>query len=133
MRERKARADVLRWQSWELAHFNKALGVLSFETVAKPGFLDMQPDAELVKWSQRELARFAPILDRALEGRDYLVGNDITLADYSVAHLESFRDAAPFDWTPYDNINAYFARMRAAPHWASTAPSSPQAIGRRPG
>lgn len=131
-RDRKARADVLRWQSWELAHFNKALGVLSFETVAKPGFLDMQPDAELVKWSQRELARFAPILDRALEGRDYLVGNDITLADYSVAHLESFQDATPFDWTPYDNINAYFARMRTAPHWASTAPSSPQAIGRRP-
>ncbi len=131
-RDMKACAQIVQWQCWELAHFNKAFGVLSFETVAKPNFLGMQPDAELVKWSQRELARFAPVLERALEGREVLVGKDITLADYSVAHLEGFKDAVPFDWKPFANLNAYFERMRAVPHWAKTAPSSPQAVGRRP-
>lgn len=131
-RDRKIRADIIRWQNWELAHFNKALGVLSFETVAKPGFMNLPPDADAVGWSTRELARFAPVLDRALEGRDHLVGDDITLADYSVSHLEGFKDAVPFDWNSYANVNAYFGRMRSAPHWAATAPTSPQAIGRRP-
>lgn len=130
--DRRARADVIRWQSWEGAHFNKAFGILSFETVAKPNFLDAQPDEFLVQWSQRNLARFAPVLDRALEGRDYLVGDSLTLADYSVIHLEGFKNGVPFDWRPYDNINAYFSRVAANPHWASTAPSSPQAVGRRP-
>ncbi len=131
-RQPKSRADVLRWQSWEAAHFNKALGVLSFETVAKPMFMKVAPDADAVSWSTRELGRFAPVLDRALAGRDYLVGDAITLADYSVIHLEAFTGMVPFDWKPYSNLNAYFDRMRAIPHWRNTAPSSPQAIGRRP-
>lgn len=131
-RDMKACARIVAWQCWELAHFNKALGVLSFETVVKPGFLKQSPDAGAVDWSRRELARFAPVLDRALEGRDYLVGDDVTLADYSMIHLEAFKDAVPFDWTPYANVNAYFQRVAAIPHWARTAPASPEAIGRRP-
>lgn len=131
--DRKLRAEVMRWQSWELADFNKAFGALSFEAVSKPAYLHAQPDEALVSWSRRELARFAPVLDRALAGRDYLVGSGITLADYSVIHLEGFKELVPFDWAPYATLNGYFARMRAVPHWAQTAPSSPQAVGRRPG
>lgn len=131
--ERQRRADVLRWQNWETSHFNKALGVLVFETVAKPNFMKAAPDADAVSWSTRELVRFAPVLDRALSGRNTLVGDTITLADYSMIHLENFKEAVPFDWKPYANVNAYFERMRHAPHWANTAPSSPQAVGRRPG
>jgi glutathione S-transferase len=67
-----------------------------------------------------------------LEGRKYLVGNDITLADYSMIHLEGFKDMSPFDWKPYPHLNAYFDRMRAVAHWAKTAPASPQDVGRRP-
>jgi glutathione S-transferase len=131
-RDEAARADITRWQCWELAHFNKALGVLSFEAVAKPNFMNLPPDADAVSWSRRELARHAPVLDAALQGRRYLVGDDITLADYSMAHLEGFKDLSPFDWSPYPHLNAYFERMRAAPHWARTAPASPADVGRRP-
>lgn len=105
---------------------------MSFETVAKPGFMNQPPDAELVKWSQRELGRFAPVLDGAMQGRQYLVGDALTLADYSVAHLEGFKEMVPFDWAPYPHLNDYFDRVRAAPHWAATAPPSPEAIGRLP-
>lgn len=131
-KDEAARADIVRWQCWELAHFNKALGVLSFEAVAKPRFMNMTPDADAVSWSKRELARHAPVLDAALKGRKYLVGNDITLADYSMAHLEGFKDLSPFDWSPYSHLNTYFERMRAAPHWANTAPANPAEAGRRP-
>ena len=127
-----ARADISRWQCWELAHYNKAFGALSFETVAKPSFLNAAPDEAAVTWSKRELARHAPTLESHLKGRKYLVGNDVTLADYSVIHLEGFKEAIPFDWSPFPNVNAYYERMRAVPHWAKTAPGSPQAVGRRP-
>src|SRR5262249_38818403 len=58
----RARADVLRWLCWELAHYNRALAVLAFETIAKPGFMNMQPDAAAVEIAGRELQRFAPVL-----------------------------------------------------------------------
>ena len=131
-RDDAVRADIARWQCWELAHFNKAFGVLSFETVAKPNFLKMAPDEAAVTWSKGLLARHAPTLESHLKGRKYMVGNDVTLADYSVIHVEGFKEAIPFDWSPFPNINAYYERMRAVPHWAKTAPSSPQAIGRHP-
>lgn len=127
-----ARADISRWQCWELSHYNKALGQLTFETVAKPNFLKMDPDKAIVEISTRELQRHAPILEAHLKERKYLVGNDLTLADYSMAHLEGFKDFAPFDWQPFPNINTYYERMRDVSHWRNTAPQSPAAVGRKP-
>lgn len=131
-RDPKVRADIVRWQCWELAHYNKALGALSFETVAKPAFLGAAPDPATVRWASAELERHAPVLDAHLRGRSFMVGERLTLADYSVAHLEGFQPATPFDWARYPNIVAYYERMRTTPDWSSTAPSSPAAVGRRP-
>lgn len=131
-KDAKTRADIARWQCWELAHYNKAFGTLAFETVAKPNFMKTDPDQELVRWAQRELARHARVLESHMKGRQYAVGDGITLADYSLIHVEPFKEAVPFDWSAYPNLNAYYDRMRVVPHWAKTAPPSPGAIGRRP-
>jgi len=128
----RTRADITRWQCWELAHYNKALGVLSFETVAKPGFLGLPPDAALAAWGASELSQFAPVLDAHMKGRRYAVGDTITIADYSLIHLEPFKAAVPFDWSPYPHLNEYYERMADVSHWAKTAPPSREAIGRRP-
>lgn len=131
-REESGRADVLRWQCWELAHYNRALGQLAWETAAKPNFLKAEPDQALVGWAQQELKKYAEVLDRHLENREYAVGEDITLADYSLIHQEAFKEVVPFDWSPFANVNAYYERMRAAPHWAKSAPPSREAIGHVP-
>ncbi|MFZ2652092.1 MAG: glutathione S-transferase family protein [Burkholderiaceae bacterium] len=131
-RDERTRADIVRWQCWELAHYNKALGQLAWETVAKPNFMGAQPDAGVVHWAQQELSRHAPVLDAHLEGRKHAVGDKLTLADYSLSHLEMFKEAIPFDWSPFPNLNKYYERMRSVAHWAKTAPASPQQTGRRP-
>jgi glutathione S-transferase len=131
-RDPRLRADVLRWQCWELAHYNKAFGTLSFEAIAKPDFLGVEPDAMKLAWAQQDLVRFAAVLDGHMAARRHAVGDSITLADYSLVHLEQFKEALPFDWSPFPNLNAYYERMRAVPHWRETAPPSREAIGRRP-
>jgi len=118
----KARADVQRWQCWELAHYNKALGALAFETIVKPRLLKAEPDATTVAWATPQLARFAPVLESHLQGRRYLVGDDVTLADYSVAFLEAAQKVVPFDWSAFPNVNVYYERMRADPYWVKSAP-----------
>ena len=45
----KKRADVVRWQCWELAHFNQAFGTLAFESVAKPSFMDMPSNEAVIE------------------------------------------------------------------------------------
>jgi glutathione S-transferase len=128
----RARADITRWLCWELAHYNRAFGVLSFETVAKPVFMKMEPDAGVVEHARRDLQRFLPVLERHLQDQRYMVGDGPTLADYAVGHLEGFKSLMPFDWSPYPSVNAFYARLADDPHWVATAPRDPQAVGRRP-
>jgi len=131
-RDLAIRADIARWQCWELAHFNQAFGTLAFEAVAKPNFMDMQGEQAVINWSKGQLNRFALVLNNHLAGRSYIVGNSMTLADYSMIHVEFFKEVVPFDWSSYPHLNDYFDRMRQSPHWVATAPKSPEAIGRIP-
>jgi glutathione S-transferase len=124
-RDARTRADITRWQCWELAHFNSAFGTLAFETVAKPRHNVGPPDAELVRQAQANLERFAPVLDGHLAGRQYVVGNAVTLADYSMLPFESYRPLVPFDWTRYANINAYFDRARNLSAWVRSGARPP--------
>ncbi len=117
----RVQADIDRWLSWEIAHFNDQLGILAFQTVLKPNVFGQQPDDHLVAWSMHMLRGHADVLERHLDGRNFMVGDDITIADYAIIHLESMKDMTPFDWSPYPNINAYFDRMRSVPHWVKTA------------
>ncbi|GAB4188878.1 MAG: glutathione S-transferase family protein [Wenzhouxiangellaceae bacterium] len=127
----RVQADIDRWLSWELAHFNQQLGILTFQTVAKPVFLGEQPNEPLVNWSMQMLSGHAKLLEGHLDGRQYVVGDAVTLADYAMAHIESMKDMTPFDWSPYPNINAYFDRMRDVEHFARTG-SAPEQTGRVP-
>jgi glutathione S-transferase len=126
------RADIVRWQCWELAHFNRAFGTLAWEAVVKPNFNLGVTNRPVVEVMQESLQRFAAVLDRHMDGRSHLVGDGITIADYSVIHAEGFKEAIPFDWSPYPHLNAYFERMRRVEHWAVTAPESVAAVGRKP-
>ncbi len=111
------RADIVRWQFWELAHFNRAFGTLVFEGVIKPKFGMGAPSDGLVAFCLQELDRYAPVLDRRLEGRDTLVGPGVTLADYAMICLEKYRNAIAFDWSAFANINRYFDAIRATDAW----------------
>ncbi len=130
-RDPRGRADVTRWQCWELAHFNKALGTLVFETVFKPKFDMGAPNQALVDSATQSLTRFAGVLEEHVSKHKFLVGTWITIVDYAVISMEAYKDLVPFDWAPFPNVNDYFARMRLVEAWAETAPSSPDAVGRR--
>lgn len=125
-RDPRKRADIVRWQCWELAHFNKAFGAIAFETVAKPDLGLGPTDEGLVTRAQRDLSRFAPVLENHLAARRHMVGDGITIADYSVAALEGYRNAIPFDWSPFPKIGAYFDRMHE--QWPQAA--QPAGLGR---
>ena len=128
----RRRADVVRWQCWELAHYNQALGTLVFESVFKPGFGMGETDQAAVKQAATSLIEHAGVLDKYMVDKKYVTGDQITIADYSVLCLEAFKEDIPFDWSGFEHLNAYYDRIRSEPHWRSTAPASIEALGRVP-
>lgn len=131
-RAARTRADIVRWQCWELAHFNNAFAAITFQSVLKAQLMKQPANQAIVDYYVESLREFAEILEGHLATRDYVVGKGITLADYSLINIEGFKELIPFDWSGYPRVNAYFERMRADRHWASTAPPSFEALGRRP-
>jgi glutathione S-transferase len=115
-RKAQTRADIVRWQCWEQVHFNRAFGALAFEAVAKAR-RGLAADAAIVTLAQADLARNTPVLETHLAGRQYLVGNAVTLADYSMMTFESYRSQVPFDWSPYSHLNAYLDRVSKLEPW----------------
>ncbi len=128
----QTRADIARWQSWELAHYNQALGTIAFESVLKPRFNIGESNQPLIDNGVANLTVYAAVLDAHLAKRDFVVGNQVTLADYSLICIEAFKDMIPFDWSDYQNLNAYYQRISNQAPWQDTAPVSPEAVGHVP-
>jgi glutathione S-transferase len=121
-RDTRVRAEIARWQFWEAAHYNRAFSQVGFELVAKAQLGIGPADTAAVEAGLRDLARFAPVLEAHVAGRQFVVGETLTIADYSVAALGPYRDLIPFDFSPYPALNAYMDRVIGSEHWPATAP-----------
>lgn len=119
----RARADIARWQSWTLAHWSKdGCEPLLFQRLVKQ-LLNMGPPDEAVVAKGLEcFNKEATVLDAHLAKQSYLVGNDVTLADFSVAAPLFYADRCNMPLAPYPHLREWFGRVAALPCWGATAP-----------
>jgi glutathione S-transferase len=123
----KARADVDRWMAWSLAHFNRAVGTVVWEIVAKPFFGLGEADMALVAQGTEAFHRVAPILEARLAETDaFVTGPGVTLADYSLATFEAYWRAAGLPIESYPAIVAWGTRLCELAAWQKSAPRRAQ-------
>ena len=117
----KTRAAVEQWLDWGQCRLAPAVIDIVFNSL----FAGPRADKAAIARGQERLAELAPMLEAALEGRDYLTGDQPTIADLAVwanvFHL-TLAKAAPE--TP--NIAAWLARMSARPACARALPPPPE-------
>lgn len=118
--EPKVRPQIMQWLFWSGAHYNYSLGQIVWEAIAKPQFMNMPATQAVLDRAIELFHQHAKTLDAHLEGRQFMVGDDWTLADYSIGHIEFFADMVPVDMKQYKNVYAFYERLRANPHWSST-------------
>jgi glutathione S-transferase len=124
----RARADIMRWQSWSLAHWSKeGCEPLLFQRLVKKIMNLGAPDEAVVAKGLEAFHREAKVLDAHLAKQRYLAGNDVTLADFSVAAPLFHAQAADIPVAPYGRVQEWFARVSALPCWRETAPQQPAA------
>lgn len=121
-RDPKVRADVARWQCWDLEHWTRATQTLAFERLGKKLIRMGEPDPAAIEKGTQDFHRFAAVLDGHLAGRDYLVGRHLTLADLSVAVGLTYAAPANIPVGGYQNIQRWFASIEKLDAWKSTAP-----------
>jgi glutathione S-transferase len=118
------RADIMRWQSWQLAHWDKeGCEPLIIERLVKK-FLNLgPPEMAVVAKGMESFNREARVLDAHLAKQSYLVGTEVTLADFSVVAPLFYAKEAELPVAPYQHLQDWFARVSALPAWRDAAPA----------
>jgi glutathione S-transferase len=119
----RGRADIVRWQCWQLAHWgSEACQPLIFQRLVKKLLNLGAPDAAAVEKATEAFNREATLLDAHLGKQGYLVGNAVTLADFSAVAPLFYIKEAELPVAPYAHLRDWFARVSALPAWRDTAP-----------
>jgi glutathione S-transferase len=120
----RARADITRWQCWQLGHFGaESCQPLIFQRLVKKLLNLGPPDEAALAKGTEAFNRDARLLDTHLSKQPYLVGNAVTLADFAVAAMLFYAKEAELPLAPYGHLRDWFGRVSALPAWRDTAPA----------
>jgi len=122
LRDEQARADVLRWQFWDAAHFSPQLGTFIFERIIKPIMGLGGPDQNKLAEAATNLRRFGAVLEQRLEGKNYLVANTLTLADLTLASSLMYAQQTEAPLGEFPRVQSWFSRLCEMAAWKETNP-----------
>jgi len=116
------RYDIMRWMSWQLAHFGPPIDTFAWENMLKGMFGQGAPDEAVLAEAAQRFAQFAQVLDDHLTDRAFVSGDGLTLADAALAAPLTYAEPSKLPLEPYPNILRWRASLDEIPAWKATAP-----------
>ena len=106
--------DILRWTLWDNSKFSTVIGMTRFliNFVSK----EKRPQ-EVIDMNQSRLKISYKILNSALEGKDFLVGDSITHADMTCCGYLYYPEPFGFNRTQWTNIDRWLDNISQIPGW----------------
>ncbi len=121
----RAQADVMRWLSWESAHWDaQVVGQIGHEFVSKMVLRLGPPNLDRVADGKHHFERFAPVLDDALRDRKWLTGDALTIADFAVGAWMPSIKRIELPIAKYPNILRWYDGLAALPAWQAATASA---------
>jgi glutathione S-transferase len=111
--DRYLRAQVLQWMFFEQYDHEPNVAVARF-LIAYSGLSRDQYEKRLPRLHEGG-AKALAAMEGGLGGRDWLVGDSMTLADIALYAYTHVADEAELDLEPYPAIRAWLARVAAEP------------------
>ncbi|MEM8752319.1 MAG: glutathione S-transferase family protein, partial [Pseudomonadota bacterium] len=108
------RREVLRWVLFDNHQLSSQAGPTRFMMNFMPE--DKRPE-QVIGWLQGRLKGAYAVLNGALEGRDWLVGDGPTNADFSCCGYLFYDEPFGFTRKDWPNIDAWLDRIAALPGW----------------
>jgi glutathione S-transferase len=124
-RDPKRRADISRWLFWESSHWQPAFyfipGLATFVGQRLGVPQAAAPAPVVVEWGDERFQSLTRFLDAHLSGREFLVGDEVSLADFSVAGMMMYLRPAGFPFEAFAQLSAWYERMERLEAWRATA------------
>lgn len=106
--------QILRWILWDNHKLSSQAGMTRFLMNFLPE--DKRP-AEVIAFMQGRLKAAYGILDTHLEGRDWIVGDNLTNADIACCGYLYYPEPFGFDRKDWPRIDAWLSRLSETPGW----------------
>jgi glutathione S-transferase len=114
----RGQADVLRWLAWESAHWDaESCGMVSYEKASKAVLGRGPPDPAFIARGEQNFARFAAVLDTALRSKTWLIGDRLTIADFSIGQLVPSAERMGLPVGKFAEIVRWYNQLAALPAW----------------
>ena len=108
------RREILRWLLWDNHKLTSYTATYRFFRT----FVDKPEPAVLAEFRKRSEGAWG-VLNAHLTGRQFIVGERLTIADISACGYLFFADEIGVDWkAQYPAIDGWLARIRATERWA---------------
>ena len=114
----RGQAEVLRWLAWQSAHWDaESWGMVVFEKASKAVLGLGPPDPAFIARGEQNFARFAAVLNDSLRGKTWLVGESLTIADFSIAGFVPLVERMALPVEKFSEILRWYKGLAALPAW----------------
>jgi glutathione S-transferase len=109
--DRYQRAQMLQWMFFEQYDHEPAIAVVRFLV----RYSGREPDPQVIEQRTQQGYRALAAMERGLDGRSFLVGDRMTLADIALYAYTHVAHEAGFSLADYPAIRAWLERVEAEP------------------
>ncbi len=106
----RARNETLQWLFWQVGGLGPMTGQHGHFSVYAP-----EKIGYAMERYRRESGRLLGVLDKHLEGREFIAGDEYTIADMACHPWINPYDKAPLDLAPFANVRRWHAAIAARP------------------
>ncbi|HTW89771.1 MAG TPA: glutathione S-transferase family protein [Candidatus Binataceae bacterium] len=122
----RRRAEVNRWQFWEIANWDPPCAALVWEQGVKKLFGMGEADQAEVQKAETNFRRFGEVLNSALKGRRFVTGNDLTVADFSIGAWLNMSEFGQYPMTGFGEIGRWYATLTELAGWKKSIVALPR-------
>lgn len=115
------RAEINNWLFWESSQWQPSLTKIMEVHIGHKLLPTTVPmPAQNVDWEDADCVLQLSYLNSSLSGKNYLVGDKLSLADFSVAAMSTYFVIAEFPYRQYENIERWLDRISDTKAWQLT-------------
>ncbi|MFM0629780.1 glutathione S-transferase family protein [Paraburkholderia xenovorans] len=115
--------EIVRWFSWNSQHLLRHAGALYFEHLIKPWVGLGAPDPAKVAEAQGFFRKHAAVLNQHLKGRKWLLGDDMSVADFSVGIALPYAKSAAMPVEEFAEVVRWHDQLNAIDAWRDPFPA----------
>jgi len=114
----RGQADVVRWLCWQSAHWDaESCGMVAFEKSSKAVLGLGDPDQAFIARGEQNFARFAAVLDDSLENKKWIIGDRLTIADFSIGALVPTATRLGLPIERFHAVDRWYRSLASLPAW----------------